>query len=128
MKKRAIYVAGAYSSGTTMGTLLNIRRAIQWGNEIMKAGHAPLVPHLDFQMIINLQGRYIPEVKDLQEIAMAWLEKADAVFVVPDSEDSTGTQKEILRAMELNIPVHNKLEALLTEMTIMELKDQPKAA
>ncbi|KKL26448.1 hypothetical protein LCGC14_2395160, partial [marine sediment metagenome] len=37
--------------------------------------------------------------------SIAWLEVSDEVWVMPNSENSKGTQVEIKRAKELNIPV-----------------------
>ena len=36
---------------------------------------------------------------------MAWLEVSDEVWVLPNSENSKGTQGEIKRAEKLDIPV-----------------------
>jgi len=114
--RRAIYVAGAYSAPTTLGTLLNIRRAIRAGVTILQAGHAPLVPHLDFQLILGIPDERIPEVIVLQEVALVWMERADAVFVTPGSENSTGTTREIEMAQALGIPVFHDMVQMLREL------------
>jgi len=44
-------------------------------------------------------------VEDYYRYSMAWLEVADEVWVLPNSESSKGTQAEIKRAKELFIPV-----------------------
>ena len=53
------------------------------------------------------------DVEAYYRYSMAWLEVSDAVFVLPNSENSKGTQAEIKRAEELNIPVYHDWGVLL---------------
>jgi predicted Rossmann-fold nucleotide-binding protein len=57
------------------------------------------------------------KTEDFYEYSIAWLEKADAVLVVPGWEDSVGTKKELARAKELSIPIYYSMaELLVVEM------------
>ena len=97
-----IYVAGPYSSNNVIGVLDNIHAGIKKCAELLKQGHAPFCPWLDYQFHFfdnTLQ------VEDYYRYSMAWLEVSDEVWVLPNSENSKGTQAEIARATQLGIPV-----------------------
>ncbi len=113
MKPRRIYVAGAYSADNVITMLDNIRRGIRASAELLLAGYSPFCPHLDYQFQLMMQSGEILTVKDYYRYSMDWLEKADAVLVLPGSEASKGTQAEIKRACELCIPVYWKKEDLI---------------
>ena len=51
-------------------------------------------------------------VEDYYNYSITWLEASDAVWVLPNSEHSKGTQAEVKRAIELGIPVYHSLEAV----------------
>lgn len=101
MKKR-IYLAGPYSADNVMDVLHNIGRGIKVAAKILKDGDYPFVPWIDFHFA--LQDQSIPK-QAFYEYSLAWMEVADEVWVLPNSENSVGTQKEIERAKELNIPI-----------------------
>lgn len=106
-----IYVAGAYSSHDTMEVWANMRRGIQLSIQVVKAGFAPFTPWFDFLFPIMAEDITL---KELQEYSLAWLEKSDALLVVPENvEASKGTQVEIQKAKELNIPVFWSLGELI---------------
>ena len=102
---KRIYVAGAYSADNVLEVLHNIRKGIRASVEVMLAGYAPFSPWLDYQFVLMLQEHEELSVQQFYDYSMAWLEASDAVLVLPDSENSEGTQAEILRANELDIPV-----------------------
>ena len=97
-----IYVAGAYSADNVIGVLNNIQRGTKYCAKLMKEGHSPFCPWLDYQFHF-----YEPKltVEDYYRYSMAWLEVSDCIHVLPNSENSKGTQKEIERARELGIPI-----------------------
>jgi hypothetical protein len=97
-----IYVAGSYNSDNVLGVLNNIHAGIKKCAELLKQGHDVFCPWLDYQFHFfdnTLQK------EDYQRNSMAWLEVSEEVWVMPNSEKSGGTQREIARARELNIPV-----------------------
>lgn len=106
---KCIYVAGALNADA-VGYLKNVHRMIVAADAIRKVGYSVFVPCLDMLCGI-VAGNY--EYTDYAGNNMFWMEKADAIFVLPNSEHSKGTQAEIARAKELNIPVVHSLVELL---------------
>jgi hypothetical protein len=105
-----VYVAGSYSAGTAIEVLDNIRRGTRAGVELLLAGYSPFVPWIDHQFQFYLREGEVLSVEDYYRYSLAWLEVADALFVLPNSENSRGTQAEIARAKELGIPIFYKFE------------------
>ena len=99
---KRIYVAGKYSSSNTIEFLNNIHDGIRASANILKQGHACFCPWLDYQF--QFFDKTLA-VEDYQRYSMAWLEVSDEIYVLPNSENSKGTQAEIKRATELGIPV-----------------------
>lgn len=97
-----IYVAGRYSDTNIIGCLNNIHDGIKASIEVLKQGHACFCPWLDYQF--QFFDKTLT-VEDYYRYSMAWLEVSDEIWVLPNSENSKGTQAEIKRAKELNIPV-----------------------
>lgn len=111
MRKR-IYVAGAYSAGDVLSVLDNMRRGMRASTEVILAGFAPFCPWLDFHFHLMLWNKEKLEVQDYYDYSVAWLEVSEAVLVLPNSENSVGTQKEIEIARGFGIPVFYSMEAL----------------
>ncbi len=107
---KRVYVAGAYSSNNVLGVLDNMRRGMRASTEVFLAGFAPFCPWLDYHYTLMLREGEHLTVEDYYNYSKAWLEVSDAVLVLPNSENSKGTQAEIVRAKELHIPVFNTLE------------------
>lgn len=103
---KRLYIAGAYSADNVLGVLDNIRRGMRAGTQALLAGFAPFVPWFDFHFQLMLRENEALTVEDYYRYSLAWLEVSDAVWVLPGSENSKGTQAEIKRAQELGIPVH----------------------
>jgi hypothetical protein len=112
---KRVYICGAYSADSTIRTLDNIRKGMRAGLEVLLAGFAPFVPWSDHQFQFMLREGEQLTVKHYQDYSMAWLEASEVVLVLPDSEESKGTQAEIKRARELFIPVYHSLEQLIRE-------------
>ena len=110
-----IYIAGSYSDSNVINILNNIHEGIRVSAKILKAGHEPFCPFLDyqFQFFDNTLT-----VEDYYRYSIAWLEVSDIMVVLPYSDTSRGTQKEIIRAMELDIPVVNYIDEIPFETLI----------
>ena len=106
---KRVYVAGSYSSNNVITVLNNMRIGMRLGTQVLLAGYAPFVPWFDYQFQLMLRDGESLTVQDYYDYSMAWLEASDCVLVVPGSEGSKGTQAEIKRAIELDIPVYNRL-------------------
>jgi hypothetical protein len=102
---KRVYVAGSYSSNNVINVLNNIRHGVRAATELFLKGYSPFCPWLDFHYQLMLREGEELTVQNYYDYSMAWLEVSDAVYVLPNSENSKGTQAEILRAHELGIPV-----------------------
>ena len=107
-----VYVAGAYSSDNMFTVFNNIKKGIDTGALVLKAGLSPFTPWLDFQLLLTSVGPSFT-VEDMYRYSMSWLEVSDAILLVPGYENSRGTKLELERAEQLNIPVFNTLEDIL---------------
>lgn len=103
-KRLRVYVAGPYSADNVLGVLQNIGRGERVCAELFHNGLAPFCPWHDktYAMDALCQGENVAAFRDH---SMAWLEAAQAVFVLPGWEQSEGTKAEMLRAKEIGIPV-----------------------
>jgi len=99
MKK--IYLAGALNA-SACGYIKNMHKMIAAAIKIRRKGHSVFIPCLDF-LVGLVAGDW--EYQDYFDNSQPWLKVADEVWVLPDSENSTGTQMEIETAKQNNIPV-----------------------
>ena len=102
MKK--VYIAGPYRSPTTWGIHCNIHNAKMWGLEVALLGCNPFIPHAN----TGYYDGILPEQFWL-DADQDWLRECDAVFVMPYSESSAGTIREIELAESIGIPVFHTL-------------------
>ena len=109
---KRIYVAGSYSADNVIAIFDNIRIGMRKGLDVLLAGYSPFVPWFDFHFNLMLQKNESLTVQQYYDYSMAWLEASDAVLVLENSEKSVGTQLEIKRAIELNIPVFYNIELM----------------
>lgn len=116
MTRKRVYIAGNFSSDNVITILDNMRNGIRASVEIMLMGFSPFAPWLDYQFQLMLRNNEKLTVEDYYEYSLAWLEVSDALFVLPNSEASTGTQMEIERAKELGLPIFMDKEALFLTM------------
>lgn len=70
---KRVYVAGAYSADSTMGTLHNIRKGIRASTEIFLMGYAPFCPWLDFQFVLMLREGEQLYINQFYQYSFAWL-------------------------------------------------------
>ena len=115
MKKKKIkrvYIAGAYSADNVITILDNIREGIRAGTELFLKGYSPFVPWFDFHFQLMLRENEKLTVEDYYRYSIDWLEVSDAVLILPNSENSKGTEVEIRRAEEIGIPVYNEISSL----------------
>ena len=78
-----IYVAGRYSDDNILGCLSNIRRGIKICARLVKAGHTPYCPWLDF--LFHFFEEDLVE-EDYYNYGLRWLEVCEEVWVLPNSE------------------------------------------
>lgn len=102
---KRIYIAGSYSADNVIEILDNIRKGIRAATIVLLKKDAPFCPWLDYNYNLALRENEKLTIEDFYRYSLAWLERSDMVVVLPNSEKSKGTQAEIKRAKELNIPV-----------------------
>lgn len=93
-----VYIAGPYTADPETCTAA----AIEIGNRVLDAGHAPFVPHLcHYWHTIHGERDY----HDWMRIDLTWLECADLLLRMPG--ESPGADQEVALAQSLGIPVHD---------------------
>lgn len=105
-----VYIAGPITKGPLEA---NIRQATEAALALIRAGYAPLCPHLTCYV-----GGPVPEVlpagtthDDWYEADLPWVEVSDAVLRLPG--ESVGADLETALAERLGIPVFHSLPALI---------------
>ena len=106
---KTVYVAGAMNGSNILEILNNIERGVRRGGQLAQLGYAPFVPHFDINFA--LKGIELP-MQFYYDYTMEFLTRCDYIFVCEKSENSFGTQKEIKKAKELNIPIFYSIEEL----------------
>ena len=101
MKYKRIYVAGNYNADNVIKVLNNIKRGTQVCVDLLKKGYIPFCPWIDYQF--HWFGNLT--IDDYYRYSIGWLEVCDCICILQNSENSKGTQAEIKKAKELNIPV-----------------------
>jgi len=102
---KIIYVAGALND-TAVHYIQNMHKMIIYAESIRRKGYSIFVPCLDIIMGMVF-GNY--EYSDYFDNNISFLYKADAMFVVPDWENSSGTKREIEIAKQIGIPIFYEL-------------------
>jgi len=109
---KRVYVAGSYSADNVLDVLRNIGRGEEVCAKLFLLGFAPFCPWHDKDFVLRRPDETFT-VPMFYDYSMAWLEVSDAVFILPNSENSKGTQNEIARAKELKIPIFDNIPALV---------------
>jgi hypothetical protein len=108
-----IYVAGALS-GTALQYLENMRRMMSISVQFWLMGMAPYCPCLDYQYFLmrpELEDR--PGIDVFYKASLVWVDVSDAVLVLPNWENSRGTQEEMAQACKCNVPIFFKPSDLI---------------
>ena len=115
---KRVYVAGSFSSDNVLGVLDNMRIGMRKATEVLLNGYSPFVPWFDYHFQLNLREGEKLSVQDYYNYSLDWLEVSDALLVLPGSDSSNGTKKEIERAKELGIPIYYSLNELKSSKDI----------
>ena len=106
---KRVYIAGALND-MSVGYIRNMHRMIVFANIVRGRGFAVYVPCVDIlQGLVAGDWRY----NKYFDNSYSWLQVADAVFVVPKSEKSKGTMREVEKAKSMGIPVFYKINKLV---------------
>ena len=91
-----IYIAGPYTNGDPV---LNVRKAIEAGEQLIELGYTPFIPHLSHLWHLINPHEYDYWIKYDRE----WLERCDALLRLPGYSD--GADDEESYAISLGKPV-----------------------
>lgn len=91
-----IFVSGPYTQGDPV---VNTRNAILCGEEILKLGHSPYIPHLTHLWHFLCPG----PLEQWYKHDLEWLVLCDGVIRLPGH--SLGADKECLVATQVDIPI-----------------------
>ncbi len=107
MKRLNIYVAGPVTSHDKDIVKKNVEVAKKIGEEILKLGHLPYVPHSHFsEWDIDIHEYYDLFQLHGNEILEKW---ADALFFIAESK---GANAEKAKAKKLGLPIFTCLDEL----------------
>ena len=95
LRRTRIYVVGPYTSDPEVNT----EYAMWVGDQLLRLGFAPMVPHLTHFM----HERRPQDYRVWMELDLAWMECAD--YVLRTAGPSTGADEEVELAEKLGIPV-----------------------
>lgn len=101
---KRIYIAGPITHGDQGD---NVRRAIQAGHALIRAGHAPFIPHLFVFAHMHEPQAY----ETWMLIDFTFLSACDALLRLEGY--SPGADRELAYAEALGLPVFTDLDALL---------------
>jgi len=112
--KKYIYIASPYSVGDAY---LNVKRQIDCADEIMKYSkdfniypYTPLMSHFHHEIYPHTYEFWMDQ-------DFAWLEKCD--FLIRLGGESSGADREVRRANELDIPVYYDLQDLIDTLSVL---------
>ena len=88
----------------------NLSMAFAVGDQLLKAGYAPFVPHYSHYWNLMYKNSY----QDWLDYDRCWLLVSDAILRLPGG--SEGADMEVQWALVAGIPVYYSVEALRTAM------------
>jgi hypothetical protein len=100
---KLIYVAGAYRAKELYQVKANIRAAEMRAEDVVRAGHYPIVPHLCTAFMDGLA----PDQHFLDGTLEAMM-RCDEVWLVTGWEHSHGTRLEIAEAFRQQMDVYDE--------------------
>ena len=95
-RRLRVYVAGPYTRGDVAA---NVAAAMDCGDQLIRAGFAPFVPHLSHFLHLHHAQPY----KVWLDLDLEWLPLCDVMVRLPG--ESPGAEIETVRATELGIPI-----------------------
>jgi hypothetical protein len=106
--KTKVYCAGKLNDNT-VGYIRNCHKMIKTAKLVRSNGYSVYVPCIDFlEGLVDGEFNY----EDYFENSQSWLEVANALFLVPGWETSSGTRREIERADVLGIPIFSDIDKM----------------
>ena len=105
-----VYPAGKIQGDSLLESLRNINAGIEWTATLRKLGYAPFPVFEDFMDIMRTDPGI--DIELVYAASLAWLQRADCMFVTPGWETSYDTKQEIAHCEKHGVPVFYTLEEL----------------
>src|SRR3972149_3487679 len=103
-RKTRVYVCGPLTTGDPA---VNIRKAIDAAEELMKAGYAPIIPHLMY----SWQMVYPHSWDEMMSICVEQVKACDILFRLPGESRGADVEEDLAR--KRNMPVVKSVSALM---------------
>lgn len=116
--KKKVYIAGRLND-MAVDYLLNCHKMMTIAEDVRKAGYSVYIPCIDYTMGMMFGWT---KYEDYFDNSQPWLEVANAVFLVPGWEMSSGTRREMERADVLDIPIFDNIEKMNEHFNEIEKK------
>ena len=91
-----VYIAGPYTIGDVAQ---NVRNAVEAGDQVLKLGHIPFIPHMAHFWHLLFPGPY----EQWLQWDLSWLESCDALIRLPGQ--SPGADREVAAAKKIGMAI-----------------------
>ena len=95
------YVSGCYTADTEAEIMVNIRRALDAGDTMLKLGYAPIIPHVCMNHNTSWDKAIAHDLNILRGLCPA----ADVIVMMPGWEKSRGANREREVAVQRGLKV-----------------------
>jgi len=107
MSRMRIYVAGRLGGFGTIQYIQLFHTMIEAGLELIKKGHAPYIPALDFLCGL-IAGDW--EYEDYYRFNLDWVGACHAILLLPGWKESRGANRELVEARRLGLKIYYRME------------------
>ena len=109
-----IYIAARLTAKTPDRLLMNGGIAIRAAIEVMKKGHIPFVPPLDYLIYMMSTPEDLDEIGNeyYYKYSCEWLKCCDAIVIVNGLDDSKGVKKEYKLAQDLGMKIFKNVKEI----------------
>lgn len=117
---KMIYIAGPFRAPTPFAIEMNIRRAEEMAYRVWQLGSCAICPHTLGRITHgNFEDPFLLDAMKLL------LSRCDAVLLMPNWQDSKGTQAEVVLAQEMKLPIHDTIHDLMQWLDVKHRTPQP---
>lgn len=111
MRRPTVYVSGKFTGVSNDEERANIKLACQFGAQLWQLGFAAYTPHTNCMMLTETSKKLGVAYEDHLDFDLWLLTMFDAIYMLPNWEDSPGAIREKALASSMKIPVFYSIEA-----------------